>query len=204
MILPRKLDLQITKGSTFSLVETLSLETTPLVYKPITGITKAGPVAITATGHGLVTGWRAVVWAAGGTRQINAKQWPPRSTDFHLVTKSTVDVVAFNDVDSEGFTTYTSGGSLVYFTPLSIATCTARMMIRATAGAADPALVSLASPTDITLDDTNHAITVAIAATVTAAYTFSAGVYDLELVTAAGVVTKLLSGNIVVFDEVTR
>ena len=204
MILPRQLDLTIIKGSTFSLVETLSLETLPLVYKPITAITNAGPVAITATGHGLATGWRAAVFAAGGMRQINAKQWPPRSTDFHLVTESTVDVITFNDTDSENFTAYTSGGSLVYWTPLSIATCTARMMIRATALAADPPLVSLASPTDITLDDTNHVITIVIAATVTAAYTFAAGVYDLELVTAGGVVTKLLSGNVTVADEVTR
>ena len=195
-------DLQIIKGKTFGQV--VRWETSPLVYRPITAITQAGPVAITAVSHGLVTGWNVAVVNAGGMRQINAKNWPLRQSDFHKATASTADVITLNDVDSEGFSTYTSGGSLVYWTPASLAGFSARMQIRATVDAADPPLVSLVSPTDITIDDTAKTVTITITAVVTAAYTFSSGVYDLEMVSGAGVVTQLLSGNVTVLDEVTR
>jgi len=197
-------DLTITKGSTFSRVEQRALEQLPYVYKPITAITQAGPVAITATAHGLAAGWRTAVWGAGGMRQINAKQWPPRSSDFHPATITSSSIVSFNDVDSALFTAYTSGGALVYFTPMSLAGCTAAMQIRSTA-ASTTTLASLVSPADIVLDDTAHSVTITISATATAAYTWAQGVYDLEItVTATGVVTKILSGNVVILDEVTR
>jgi hypothetical protein len=197
-------DITIQKGSTFSRV--LRWESAPFISTPITAIARATPAVITAASHGLVTGWRAAVVSAGGMRQINAKSFPPRSTDFHKVTYVSATQVSLNDVDSSNFTLYTSGGFLVSYTPVSLASFTARMQIRATVETADPPLVSLVSPTDIVLDDTNHTITVTISAAVTAAYTFSTGVYDLELVSgdATPVVTKLLSGNVIVLPEVTR
>jgi hypothetical protein len=60
------------------------------------------------------------------------------------------------------------------------------------------------SPTDIVLDDTAKTITVTISAADTAAYDFTTGVYDLELVSSGGVVTQLLAGNVTVGSEVTR
>ena len=198
-------DLTIIKGKTF--IRTVRWETEPLIYKAITAITKAAPVAITAVGHGLVDGWRAAVVSAGGMRQINAKNWPLRLTDFHKITKTGNDTLTFNDTSSLDYTTYTSGGSLVYYTPSNLSGYTARMMVRATADAADPALVSLTSPSGgIVIDNTAKTITITIAATLTAAYTFSEGVYDLELVSgdATPVVTLLLAGNVFVTDEVTK
>lgn len=197
-------DLIIQKGSTFSRI--LRWESAPLIYTPITAITKAAPAVITAAGHGLVTGWRAAVASAGGMRQINAKSSPPRSTDFHKVTYVSSSQINFNDVDSSNFTAYTSGGFLVSYTPVSLGGFSARMQIRATVEASDPPLVSLISPADIVLDDVNHTITITISATATSTYTFTTGVYDLELVSGGSpaVVTKLLSGNVTVVPEVTR
>ena len=201
----RQLDLEIVKGSTFSHVERLALETAPYIYKAITAVTKAAPVSITSTAHGLATGWRAAILSVGGMRQLRAKSDPPRVNDFHAVTVVDANTITLNDVNSLDFTAYTSGGSLVYYTPLSIASCTARLMIRSTAEATGDPLVSLTSSAGITLDDTEHTITITISATDTAAYTFTRGVYDLELVvTATSVVTKLLSGNVIVSEEVTR
>lgn len=195
-------DLIIRRGKTLS--QLVRWETEPLVYVPITAITQAGPVVITAAAHGLVNGWNVAVVSAGGMRQINSRNWPLRSGDFHKATVLTADSITLNDVNSSGFNAYTSGGSLVYFTQQSLAGYTARMQIRATAEAVDPALVSLVSPTDIAIDDTAQTITITIAAAVTAAYAFGSGVYDLELVSPAGVVTQLLSGDVTVIDEVTR
>ena len=195
-------DFTIQKGSTFSRV--LRWETSPFVYTPITAITKAAPAVVTAVGHGLVDGWRAAIISVVGMRQINSKNSPLRSSDFHKVSFVSSTQVGFNDTDSSLFGTYTSGGYLCSYTPVDLAGFTARMQIRASAEAVDPPLLSLVSPTDITLDNTAKAITITITATVTAAFTFAAGVYALELVSATGVVTQLLSGNIIVLDEVTR
>lgn len=195
-------DLVITKGSTFSRV--LRWEALPFVYTPITAITKAAPAVVTAAGHGLVTGWRAAVLSAGGMRQINAKNAPPRASDFRKVTFVSSSQINFNDIDSSDFTAYTSGGFLCSYTPVSLSGFSARMKIRASA-TDTTVLASLVSPAEIVLDNTAHTITVTISAAVTAAYTFASGVYDLELVSgdATPVVTKLLSGNITVADEVT-
>lgn len=200
----RQFDLEIIKGSTFSHVERLALETAPYIYKAITAITKAGPAVITSASHGIKAGWRFAIVNVGGMREIKSKNFPPRSTDFHLATVVDTNTVTPNDIDSTNYTAFTSGGSLVYWTPLSLASCTARLMIRATAEATGTPLVSLTDSAGITLDDTEHTITITISATNTAAYTFTTGVYDLELVTAAGVVTKLLQGSVAILSEVTR
>lgn len=195
-------DFVITRGSTFARV--LRWEVGPFVLTPITEITATIPPVITAAGHGLVAGWRATVVGAQGMRQINAKTYPPRATDFHKVTYISPTQVSFNDVDASGFSAYTSGGALCSYTPVSLSGFSARMKIRATPTSTE-VLASLASPTDIVLDDANHTITVTIDATATAGYTFNEGVFDLELVSgdAAPVVTKLLCGRVIVVDEVT-
>lgn len=195
-------DIVIAKGSTFSQV--LRYETTPFVYKLITAITKAAPVSITAAAHGAPDGWRVAVISAGGMREVNAKNTPPRATDFHKATVTDPNTITLNDVNSSDFTDYTSGGYVMYYTPVSLAGYTARMQIRPTAEDTATPLASLVSPTDIVLDDTLKTITVSISATATAAYTFTTGVYDLELVSGAGVVTKLLSGSVSVLPEVTK
>jgi hypothetical protein len=194
-------DIIIHKGSTFAKV--VRWEKLPFIFTPITAISKAAPAVITAPGHGLVTGQRAFVTGAGGMRRINAHKMPPYKSDFHRIIAVDPSNVQFNDVDSTNYTAYTSGGSLVTYTPESLAAATARMQIRETVESPDPALVSLVSPTDIVIDDAAHTITITISDTATTALTFATGVYDLEVV-VSGVVTQLLSGNVVVLPEVTR
>ena len=193
-------DIIIRKGETWSRV--LRWESLPFVYTAISAITKAAPVAITST-HGLKDGWRTAVTGVQGMRQINCATFPPKAKDFHKVTVGGASTITFNDVDSTGYSAYTSGGYLVSYTHVSLASFTARMQIRTTADATST-LESLVSPTDIVLDDTNHTITITISATDTAAYTFTSAVYDLELVSGSGVVTRLLEGNVSVVSEVTR
>lgn len=194
-------DFRIIRGSTFSRV--IRWESSPLIYKPITAITKAGPMVISAASHGVPDGWRVTIASAGGIRQANSKQWPPRPSDFKKATVLTAGTLALNDVDSTNFTTYTSGGNLVYYTPVDLAGYTARMMIRSTPEATGTPLLSLVSPTDIVLDNTAKTITITIAADVTEDFTWNAGSYDLEVVSGS-IVTRLLSGNVTTEDETTR
>lgn len=195
-------DLEIIEGSTFTRV--VRWEAAPLIYRAITAITRAGPVAITSAAHGLTAGWRAAVLSAGGMRQINAKSMPPRDSDFHAVTVTSSSVVAFNDVNSQDYTAYTSGGSLVYWTAHDLASYTARMQVRATEASTTTLLSLTTENAGIALDDTAKTITLTITATATAALTFTEGVYDLELVSGGGVVTKILHGAVTVTQEVTR
>ena len=121
-------DLVIQQGKTFSQV--LRWETAPIIYKAITAVTQAAPVKITAVGHGIPSGWRAAVVSAKGMTQINAKNTPPRSTDYHPATVVDVDNVSFNDTNSSDYSTYTSGGYVMYNTPADLTGFTARMTIK--------------------------------------------------------------------------
>ena len=56
----------------------------------------------------------------------------------------------------------------------------------------------------IVLGDALGTIQIVITAAVTAALTITRGVYDLELISAAGVVTRLMEGKVTVSTEVTN
>lgn len=89
-------------------------------------------------------------------------------------------------------------------TAINLTGYTARMQVRETYSSTTP-IVSLTSGSGITLGGAAGTIAIVISATTTAALTapFS-GVYDLEIVSAAGVVTRLIQGTATVSAEVTR
>lgn len=193
-------DLVIQQGKTFN--RTIRWQTTPYVYKAITGITRAAPAVVTAVGHAVPDGWSVAIVSALGMRQINAKHNPPRSNEFHKATVLSSSTLALNDVNAAGYDAYTSGGYAQYYTPVSLSGYTARMAIKDQAGGT--VLLSLTtSNSRIALDDTLKTITLTISATDTAAIDWTEGVYDLELVSGSGVVTALLSGTISIEGEVT-
>ncbi len=89
-------------------------------------------------------------------------------------------------------------------TPIDLTGYTARMHIRESQDA-DAAFVTLTTENDgITLGDAAGTITLSISASDTAAITETSGVYDLELVSAGGIVTRLLAGEVLISKEVTR
>lgn len=92
------------------------------------------------------------------------------------------------------FTWKDSAGALINLTGY-----TARMKIKTGA----TTIVSLTEVSGITLGGAAGTIVVAINAAATAAYTFSKAVYDLELVSGGGVVTRLLEGKVLLSREVT-
>lgn len=89
-------------------------------------------------------------------------------------------------------------------TAINLTGYTARMQVRETYSSSST-IVSLTNGSGITLGGAAGTIAILISATTTAALTapFS-GVYDLELVSAGGVVTRLLQGAATVTPEVTR
>jgi len=81
---------------------------------------------------------------------------------------------------------------------------TARMQARTSHASSTAVLDMTTANSKITLGGTAGTITLTLSAADTAAITQSSLAYDLELVSAGGVVTRLVEGQIVLTPEVTR
>ncbi len=193
-------DLEIIQGKTF--VFTLRWETLPIIYKAITGITKAAPCVVTSTAHGIPDGWRVAVVSTIGMNQLRAASLPPKDSEYHKATVLSSSTIELNDVNAAGFTAYVSGGYLQFYTPVVLTGYTARMSIKDRVGGTE--LLSLTTENaGIDIDEAGYTITLNITATATAALAVATRVFDLELVSSTGVVTLLMYGKAVVLSEVT-
>lgn len=198
----KKLNLVIRQGETFTRV--IRWETPPYIYKAITGITQSGPCVITSVAHGLKSGWRAAVVSVRGMREINAEHSPPRDSEFHQVTVLGNDTVSLNEVNSSDYSPYTSGGYLQFYTPVNLTGYSARMQIKDRIGGTVLLELTDGAPDNrIVIDAANNTVTLTITPTDTAALGFISGTYDLEMVSAGGVVTTIFSGRITIVKEVT-
>jgi len=75
--------------------------------KVISGITKANPAVVTANSHGYSNGDEVVITAVAGMTEVNGKRFliaDKTTNTFELQNKDGVDI------NSSGFTTYSSGG----------------------------------------------------------------------------------------------
>jgi len=81
---------------------------------------------------------------------------------------------------------------------------TARMQVRATLESASTLVELTTANSRIALGGAAGTITLTIAAADTAALTSGRGVYDLELVSGSGIVTRLLQGVATISRNVTR
>ena len=207
-------NLTIIKGKTFSRV--IRWAAAPYLYKPITAITQAAPASITSAGHGIPDGWQVAVVSVKGMTQINAiiPSSPAQFNDVsHKATVTDANTIAINDINSAGFSAYTSGGYIQLLTPVDLNGFTARMSIKDKIGGTelfrlDTTATAAVLPYThaqprIAIDNANKTITLTIHAEDTAVMPFTKGVYDLEMVSSTGVVDLLLSGNITVSSEVT-
>jgi hypothetical protein len=89
-------------------------------------------------------------------------------------------------------------------TAVNLTGYTARLQVRATYDSSST-ILSLTSAAGITLGGAAGTIAITATATVTAALTAPwSGVYDLELVSGGGEVTRLLEGTATVSPEVSR
>ena len=199
-------DIEIQQGKTFTLV--LRWETEPVIRKAITGISFAGgSPRITAAGHGVPDGWRCTLYGVKGPKQLNAENNPPRSDDYHAATVLDADTIELNEInpyDEQGneWPAYVSGGFLQYNTPMDLTGYTARLAVKDKIGGT--VLLSLTTENGgIAIDNTKKTITLTVAATETDDFTWTRGVYDLEMVSPTGVVTALISGRVSISKEVT-
>lgn len=197
-MVPTKQNFKIYQGSTFT--HTVRWEDSTPVYAAITAITKAAPVVITAVAHGMPAGWRFSVNNVVGMKEINQSD-----DEYYYASSVTSDTVTINQLNGAGFTSYSSGGILQYYAPVSLANKIARLQVRASITSADTILDLTTENFAIELNDANKTITITIPASTTAALTFNSAVYSLEVEdTSTGVVDTLLTGTITLVKEITR
>lgn len=188
------IDFCVRAGVTFEAV--FQCATDELTTVAITAITKAAPPVITAAAHGMPDAWEAAVASAGGMRQINTENYPPRGRDWRRARSASANTVELPDCNSTEYTTYTSGGFLVYSTPKSLASATARMIIRdAPIDGTILATLTSSPAAGLTVNDSAKTIAAVLA---TAALTWSTGYYDLEVTDSAGVITQPATGTITI------
>jgi hypothetical protein len=89
-------------------------------------------------------------------------------------------------------------------TIINITGYTARMQVRQSVNSSTILLTATTENGKLVIDGSAGKVTISLSATDTAAITWLTGVYDLELVSSGGVVTRLLEGSVVVSREVTR
>lgn len=172
-------EIRLQQGKTQPLV--LRIETDEIAYKAITAITQTAPVGITATGHGLVQGWRAAVTNVKGMIEINAVANEVKDRDYHPATVVDPNTVQFNDVNAAGFKSYASGGYLQYNVPMDLAGYSARMDIRDRKNG-NTVLDSFTTANGlIEIDNALKTVTIYFDAIDFTALTWKKGYYELEL-----------------------
>lgn len=197
---PAEVSWEVRQGRTFKYV--VRPERLPLVYKPITDIEQSAPVSITATGHGLASGWGAAITNVSGMTELNATANALRESDFRPVTVVDPNTITINSVDAAGFSAYVSGGHLIYYTPTTLAGAEVRLDLRDAVGGT--MLYQMSSTIgNIAIDDAAHTITITIPAADTEGFTFLSAVGDLEVVYTDGFVDELLRIDVAVIQEVT-
>jgi hypothetical protein len=196
---PAKINYKLYQGATFQ--ETYRWESQTKVYTPISQISRSAPCVITTTTpSNLPVGWRFRVVGAGGMKEINTTS----EDSYYIATGVTGNEITINQVNSLGFTTYTSGGVVEYNDWVGLNNLTARMQIRETVESPTVIYQCGTQTGEIVIDQTYKTITITIPASITEDFTFETAVYSVELVDQQGIVTPFLTGNLVLVKEVTR
>lgn len=197
---PITYDLCIPQGATFAAV--LQWFSADAVHKIIGAVAIGLPTLVTATAHGLAGSGRHPVWITNvkGTRALNTDDY--RDACPRWATVVDVDTLAI-DLDTGSAQAYQSGGVLTYYPPVDLSGYTARMQVRASVAATDVLLELTTDNGGITLGS-DGTVTLQASAITTAALAWTRGMYDLELMDSAGVVTRLAAGSVAVSREVTR
>jgi len=128
-----------------------------------------------------------------------------KDRDFRRAAVTTTDDIQLNNVDSSSFKAYKSGGHIAFYAPIDLsAYATARMEVKDKVGGTQ-LLLLLTSSGGLEIDSAANTLWINMTAAESAALDFSGGVFDIELVTAGGLVKAVCSSESVltVDSEVT-
>jgi hypothetical protein len=199
-ITPARINLKIYQGSTFK--ETFRWESQTKAYVPISNISKAAPCVITTSStHNIPSGWRFRVTDVAGMNQINQSS----EDQFYLANTVTSNTITINELNSTNYTAYTSGGTISYNVPVSLANFSALFQMRENINSTSVLKQLTSAPGQgIVIDNNNKIITINITAADTTNFNFASAVYGLELTSGTGEVFPLITGTISLVKEIVR
>lgn len=189
-----RVDLTIQQGATFQYTARWYGDK---VMRAITAVANTAPALLTAVAHGLPSDV-IPVWIDG----VRGPRLP--TGDALKAQRVTDDTFRLLDVDARSLSPYLGGGTLTYYQPQDLTGFTARMQIRRAESATEALFTLTTENGRIALTPAEGRVVLTATATETAALTFTSAVYDLELVSSGGFVTRLLEGNVVLDKETTR
>lgn len=111
--------------------------------------------------------------------------------------------VEINQVNSLGYSAYTSGGVVEFNQPVPLTGLAARMQIRESVDSPTVIHEATTQNNQIVLNNTTKTIQITLLANVTQNFTFSTAVYSLELYNGNNVI-PFINGNLTLVQEVTR
>jgi len=191
--MPAQIDLEILQGSTFDYLLTWYHGQE---MRAITNVTSTAPAVVTAPAHDLPVNVIPV-----RIQNVKGMRFPADTLRAQRIDTATFKLL---DTDASSLGTYRSGGTLVYNPPVSLVGYSARMHIRKSL--ADTTVILALTDTDgtIVLGGSEGSIQLLVPPATTKDLTFASAVYDLELESPTGVVTRLLEGKVTLKKEVTR
>lgn len=182
----QKLKLSVRKGASANIP--LRLETGTLSFAAISAMAKSAPLRVTAPGHNIPDGWHVAIVDAKGMTELNAADSNSiRDSEFHRVTWIDADTVDFDGISAANFRTYTSGGYLAFYAPMSLASYTsARMDIKTRVGG-DVILALNTTGGTLEIDAATSTVWIRLDDASLDAVAARDYVFDLELVSASAV-----------------
>lgn len=195
------IDLEIFRGVDY--IKKFRWSTLPIIYKPISGISRSAPCRITCVGHGVPKDYRIAVAGVKGMAAINSLDSPPAQSDYKIATVVDEDTIELNSVNSLDFGLYTSGGTIQYYTPVDMAGMSAQMQIRERISSTTTILELTTDNGGIVLDNVDKYIAVTITKEQISAISDKYGVYDLQIGTIESQ-TVLFGGAVKFRERVTR
>lgn len=183
----------------------IRLESDTPAFVPITAMSQSAPIQIIAPAHGLPNGWRAAVMNAGGMIELNTPWNRLTNASLRRIARIDADTVAFPDVNSASFRTYTGGGQLAHYPPIDLAAYNAAAMdVRSAVGETLLAHYSTADGT-LELDAANAALWIRLNDAATAELPAGTLVFDIELAAVAGGTTAICApdSTLLVLPEIT-
>lgn len=168
-------------------------------YAAISAATQAAPCVLTAASHGVPEGW---VYTVEGARGMTALNRP----EYSLAKVLDPDRLEINDLNTTNAPPYSGGGVIRYEVPMDLSdVVAARAQLRAGVGVAAALLTLTLEPGEgLSLDVQRSAVELEVSEAQATALAVESGVWDLELLTAAGAVIKPLRlSRFVVLPEAT-
>lgn len=187
------------RGKTWSI--TLRWEREEIVYRPIEGVEEVAPLVLTVPAHGLVTGWRVAITGVRGMTELNAGSAPPAETDYRPVRVIDANTVEINEVNAATYRPWRGGGYLQYRRPVELAGHDVRMVVKAAPRGEEHARWS-SDTGHVMIDAPGNAIVIVVPAHETEWFAWDEGVYEIEVESLEGKVSRLLCGNLTVCDEI--